>query len=113
GLPGDGVYIIGQALLAGRHRDALGIRPVTRDRPELGGEIFLTADALAWHPGIEEIGPVAHHDGNAGLECDRLFEPPLADEAPGTHCIGDDIDRQRLGAFRGHALLLLYWGRRR
>ncbi len=37
-----------------------------------------------------------HLDRNVGRERDRLFQPVLADEAPRTDHVGDDIDADGL-----------------
>src|SRR5262249_17149845 len=94
GLACDGVEIIGEALLARRQYDALRIRLIAIDRAEFGGEIFSAADAGARHPGVQEVGPIAHRHRNLGLKGDRLLKPALADETPWADDIGYDVDRQ-------------------
>src|SRR5262249_29957175 len=94
GLPRDGVGIIGKALLARCHHDALRVRLVAVDRAELGGEVFGPADAGARHPGVQKIGPVSHRHGNLGLEGDPLLEPALGDEAPRADHVGHEVDRK-------------------
>ncbi len=100
GLSLDVVDRIGESLGRCRGGDPLGDAAITFRRAELGGEVFLPADARAWDPRIEEIGPEADLDGNLRLERDRLLQPALADEAPGTDDVGYHVDRQ------GHGRLL-------
>src|SRR6185503_5949801 len=74
--------------------DASGNRLVALGRAELLGEIFVAADALARYPVIEKIRPPMDLDRDVRAQFQRLLQPALADEAPRTHHVGDDIDRE-------------------
>jgi hypothetical protein len=87
---------IGQALLARRRHHAAGDALVGFDRAEFGGEIFVAADALARHPGIEEERPPAHFDGNIRHQRQGVLDPAFSDIAPRADHIGDDVDLQGL-----------------
>ena len=103
GLPLHLVDRVGQALGGGGGGDAPGDLLVALGRAELGGEVLVAADALARHPGIEEIGVVAHLDRNIRLQRQGLLKPALSDEAPGADHVGDDVDRDgRDGLVVGH-----------
>ena len=92
-----------QALHRGGGDDAFGDHGVTLGRTEFGLQIGLPVDAFARNPGIEEIRPPIDIDGDVGNERDRGFEPALADKAPRTHHVGNDIDMKRRGALECNA----------
>jgi len=101
GLPGDLVEPIGQTLARRRGRDAPGDRRIALDRAEFLFQIGLAIDAFARNPRVEKIGPPAHLDRDIRAKRQGLFQPALADEAPRTDDIGDDLDRHRGGERRG------------
>ena len=65
-----------------------GARTVAEFRLEIGAAV----DALAWDGRVEPIGTPEDVELDVRAHRHRAADPPLADEAPGTHCVGDDID---------------------
>ena len=77
GLALDEIGPVGQPLLARRRYDAAGNALVGLGRAEFRGEIFVAADALARHPGIEEERPPVHFHGNVRHQRQRILDPRL------------------------------------
>src|SRR5581483_7922903 len=96
GLTADLVDGIIEALRRGRGADTLRDALITFRGAELGGEVLLPRNALTRNPVVEKIGPVVDFDRDVGIERNRPFEPPLADEAPRADHIGNDVDTNRL-----------------
>ena len=94
GLALDELGPVGQPLLAGGRDDAAGNALIGFDRAEFRGEIFVAADALAGHPGIEEERPPADLDRHIRHQRQRILDPALADIAPRADHVGDDVDLQ-------------------
>ena len=100
-LPLHLVDRIGQALGGGRRGDPPGDALIALGRAELGGEVLVAAHAFARHPGIEEIGVVAHLDRNVGFQRQGLLKPALSDEAPGADDVRNDVDGDRRDGLLG------------
>src|SRR5262249_56664044 len=96
GLALDELGMVAQPLLARGLHDAAGNALVSLDRAELGGEIFLAADALARHPGIEEERPPAHFNGYIRHQRQGVLDAAFADIAPRADHVGDYVELQRL-----------------
>ena len=94
-VPADLVGGVGESLERGCGDDPLGDHRIALDRTEFGLQIGLPVDAFAWNPGVEEIGPPMDVDRDVRHERECVFEPALADEAPRTHHVGDDLDAKR------------------
>jgi hypothetical protein len=101
--------VIAEPLFAGGVDDAAGNALVSLHRAELGGEIFVPADALARHPRIEEERPPVHFHRDVRHQRQRVFNPALADIAPRADHVGDDVDRQRFQGAHRHLLGLKMW----
>jgi hypothetical protein len=95
GWAADLVGCVGQPLDRGGGNDALGDHGIALGRTEFGLQISLPVDAFARNPGIEEIRPPMDVDRDIGNERQRIFQPALADEAPGANHVGDDVDAKR------------------
>ncbi len=95
GLPLDQVRPVREALFIGRGDNASGDALVGLGRAELRGEVFVAADALARHPGIEKERPPADLDRHIRHQRQRVLDAALADVAPWAHHIGDDVDVKR------------------
>jgi len=91
-LVGDLVDRIDEPFLRRGGGHALRDILVGGGRAELGRQVLLARDALARNPVVEEIRAPVHLDRDVGLHGDRLFQPALADEAPGTDHVGNDVD---------------------
>src|SRR5580704_10368807 len=65
-------------------------RPVTA--AELGAHVVVTCHALGRHVGIELEGPPRHGYVGAAALGQGALEAPLADVAPGTDRVGNDVD---------------------
>jgi len=100
GLPADLVRRIGQTFRRRGRRDAFGDGVIALHGAEFGFEIGLAVDAFARNPGIKEIRPPIHVDRDVGRARNRAFEPVLADIAPGTNDVGNDIDMHARGIIR-------------
>ena len=75
---------------------AFGDRLVDLARPvaaaELGAHIIVARHALGRHVGIELEGPPGHGHVGAAAQRQGALEAPLADVAPRTDRVGDDVD---------------------
>ena len=92
-LTRDRLDPVDEPLGLGGRRNALGDASIGFDRAELRRQIFGPPDPFARHPWIEEVRPPAHAERNVGSKRHRFFEATLADEAPWTDDVGDDVDR--------------------
>src|SRR5690242_8219710 len=101
----DPVDRVEEPLRGRRRSDAAGNSVVALDGPEFCLQVFFPADAAARNPRVEKIGAPAHLHRNLGPDGERLFQPALADEAPGTDDVGDNVDRHD-GGNRIHDSLL-------
>ena len=92
----DAVARIDEPYAGGGGRNALSDVFVSFRRAEFGGEILLARHSLERDPVVEKIRPEMHLYRNIGRHGDRLFQPLLADEAPGADHVGHDVDADRL-----------------
>ena len=72
--------------------DRIAHRAGARAVAELGLEVGTPVDALARDGGIEPVGPPEDLRLNVGPHRQRPVDAALADKAPGTHSVGDDVD---------------------
>lgn len=97
----------GNAFLQAGGGDLLVQRVDARLAAEFLHQILLAVLALRRDRRVELIGLPAQGNGNVRQARQRLFQPPLADIAPGADHVGNDVDGHRglIGGGPGGCLL--------
>src|SRR6266850_7620056 len=103
-LPFDPVKGVDEPFLRSRCGNALRHAFVALHRSKLGRQIILAAHPFTRYPRIEKIGSPTNLNWNARLQRHSLVQTTLADKAPGTDNVGNDIDRDGMYVGCGHDL---------
>jgi hypothetical protein len=95
GLSLDQIGPVDKTLFVGGGDDAAGDALIGFGRTEFCREVFVAADPLARHPGIEEERPPVDLDRHIRRQRQRVLDAALADVAPRADHVGDDVDLKR------------------